>query len=187
MGFRDIRPYASHEGSHIRPVHFKMANGTTAEEDTTAAQDTTWLEGDILALGTNTVSKHPAAAADPSTGDFFLAAAGSRDLIVKNGSSSGAADHPIMVPTIPFTQGSRFTTANVYNNSNTLLDLDAAVDVGMTAGLWVDDTVTNAAGHVHGIDINGSYFRITAKLDADGRNSLITGQPTVEVIFERNA
>jgi hypothetical protein len=36
-----------------------------------------------------------------------------------------------------------------------------------------------------GLDVNGDYFTITRKLDALGRDSLISGDTTVKVVFRK--
>ncbi len=185
MAFRDIRPYSSARGDHTRILHFRMGALTTD-----SAEDTSWLEGNIMLLS-NTVGDidaHIDGTLAPDGGLAYLAAAGSADLILKNGGTSGAATHDIMVPVYDFTQGDEFTTANISAGDDTQLDLDSAtVLIGTTADLWVDDSVATMVGHLHGLDNAGDYFVITRKLDANGRNSLITGETTVEIVFKRAA
>ena len=182
MARHDIMPYLSEHGGHRRTVSFQVGGGTT---DT--GEDTSWRAGNVVRVdaAVGDVNPHVDGAADPADGTYYIAAADSQGLISLNGGTSGGATHLFEVPCYDLADGQEFVTANVYNNSDTELDLDTGFQVGDTADLWVDDATATLDGHNHGIDINGDFFTITRKLDALGRNSDISGDTTTRITFRR--
>ncbi len=184
MSARDIWPFAPNgdaKGPAVR--HFQMGAGTTD-----SGEDTGFLEGNWMVLDTAVGDINPLVdgADAPGPGDIFVSAASSRALkaisLVRDGNATGIAR--IMVPCYDVTDGSEFVTRLAYNNNDTELDLDSGFQIGDTFGCWVDDAVTTLVGHNHGIDLNGSGFIVTRKLDAQGRDSIISGAATTQVVFK---
>jgi hypothetical protein len=178
MAAYDIMPFTA---AVSRPVlTFRMGALTTD-----GAEDTSWNVGEVLRVeaAVGDINEHTDGAADPSDGTYYLAAAGSAELILANGGTSGADTHDIYVPVYDMTQGDEFVTANVVSGDDTQLALTVAagVVVGVTGDLWTDDA---AAAHVHNLDIGGNFFVITRRLDALGRDADISGAACTRVVFK---
>lgn len=189
MAARDIMPFISERGGHNRVIAIRMGGGTT-----TATEDTSWLEGEVVEIDAaagdlNASGTGAGGAEDPAGGLHYIAAASSESLINKFQATSGAATHNIMVPVYDLYDGGEFVTRNVYNNSDTNIGpagdgTMTGVLVGVTCDLWVDDS---AAAHDHGLDINGDYFIITRILDANGEDTAVSGGTADKVVFKRAA
>lgn len=178
----DIMPYRAELGGHVRVQSFQVGGGVTND-----TEDTSWRTGNIVRVdaAVGDINPHVDGTADPSDGTYYIAAADSEAVISINGGTSGATTHAFECSVYDLNDGTEFTTANVYNASDTELDLDTGFQVGDTADLWVDDATATVDGHNHGLNVAGDWFTITRKLDADGKNSDISGATTTAIVFKR--
>lgn len=182
-------PAVSQHGGHARVLHYQMGAGTTATGATTA-----WRVGNVLAVdaAANDINLHANGTLAPDIGAAFIAAVSSEDLqnlAVGPGnvaSITAGQIARIMVPVYPFDPGTEFLFVRAYNNNDTELDLDTGFQIGDTGDLWADDATTTSIDTVDfGLDINGDGLTVTRKLDADGRDSLVTGNATVAFLAAR--
>ena len=174
-------PFSSPLGGHSEIVHFTIGIGTSS-----TTEDTSWRAGNIVILDNAVGDINPATngTLEPGPGDHYLALADSAAIILMHGLTDPvAAAEFAMVPCIALTQGQEFQTSNVYDNNDTDVDLDTGFQIGDTADLWVDDVTATLDGHSTGLDINGNFFTIVRKLDALGRDSLVSGAATTRVTF----
>lgn len=182
MARHDIMPYSSPLGGTTEIVNFSIGIGTSS-----ATEDTSWRAGNIVILDAAVGDVNPATdgTLEPGPGLHYLALVDSASIIAHYGLTDPvAAGEFAMVPCVPLTKGQEFTTAFISSGDDTQLGLDTAtVLIGATADLWVDDSVATVDGHIHGLDIAGNFFMITRKLDALGRDSLISGAATTKLVF----
>lgn len=194
----DIRPYRSAHGSHTRTLTFQMGAGSTA-----TGEDTAWLEGYIMEVDPAVGDINPATNGNVDPKDFatggtgggahggvYIAAGSSQGLMSRQVGPSNVSGitagqiSDILVPVWEFLPDVEFITANVFSNSDTLVDLDTGFQIGDGCDLWVDDSTATMAGHNHGLDINTTNtFVITGKLDSLGQSSLVSGNTTTHVLF----
>ena len=185
MAARDIMPFVSEHGGTSRIVSYRMGALTTND-----TEDTSWLEGEVLVVNAavGDIDAEIDGAADPAGGLHAIAAGSSQGLISVNNGTSGATTHAITVPCYDIYDGGEFVTRNVYNNSDTNIGPNGSgamtgVLVGVTADFWVDDSAT---AHEHGLDINGDFFVITRILDANNKDTYLSGGTADKVVFKRN-
>jgi len=190
MGRWDIRPYDLESGRH-RIRHYPADPTVSGATGTLAAQDTSFLEGNVLsvAVATQDILAAPDGAYDAATGLHLISCVSSQGLITHHNLADPVAADNVMVPVYDPTSGAMFVTGNVFNGADNIVDMDGAnCLIGDSCGWWVDDQVATAIGHIHGIDTDAAgYFTIIRKLDALGRDSLISGQASVAVVFSRAA
>ena len=188
----DIMPRSAAEGGHEKERTYRMGGGTTS-----GAANTSWQRGEVLILdpAAGDVNTAPDGASDPTSAANIpiIAAASSAGLIETEGGTSGAASHRIMTPCYDFDSAQAYVTRNVFNGNDTNIgpggsNAMTGVFVGVTCGLWRDNTATGQPDGVNGtfgIDIGGSGFKVSRILDSLGRDTATSGQPADLVEFER--
>jgi hypothetical protein len=174
MGARDIMPFVSGRGGHARILHLPITAATSAE---TVA--TSWKEGEVLELVSNTLIVTPDGAADPHTGLVYIAAGSSAGLLqTKTGGTTTSDADGLGAPVYVLDADTEFITRNVVNNNDTNIGpagsgAMTSVAIGATCDLWRDDTNPGGvSGNVNGdfsFDINGDGMVITQILDSQKR------------------
>ncbi len=174
MGVRDIMPFVSSHGGHARVLHFPITAATSAE---TVA--TSWKEGEVLELVSNTLIVTPDQTADPHTGLVYIAAGSSAGLLkTKTGGTTTSDADGLAAPVYLMDEQTEFITRNVVNNNDTNIGpagdgTMTSVVIGATCDLWRDATNPGpVSGDVNGdfsFDINGNGMVITQILDSQKR------------------
>ncbi len=191
MATHDIMPWSSPRGGHDRVLTFRM--GALSTDITT---NTSFRAGEpmLQAVGTGDIDVIADGALNPGT-NHYVAAASSQQLISLNGGTSGAATHNIEVPVWAFfgPDAGYFVTQYVVTGSDVQLTTAQkdAIFVGDTVGLNRDNTATGVANNGENgrfsVDTGGTGLKLINKLDDRGRQSDISGQPTVFFVVTHDA
>jgi len=186
----DIRPFASPRGGHDMVLHF-----TTDSTATYLTADSSWREGEVLlqdvAAGDIQVI---ADGVEAVTTNHYIAAASSQAVLEAKGVASGTATPGVTVPVYPLTgpNSGYFITRNVVTGSDTQLTSAQkdAILVGDTVGLWRDNTATGVASNgengTFSVDTGSTGLKLLRKLDAQGRDTDVSGQTCVYFVVGQN-
>jgi hypothetical protein len=190
MARYDIRPSDAPHGGHNRVLHFTVGASSTFN-----TADTSWREGEVLlqdvAAGDINVI---ADGVEAVTTNHYIAAASSQATLELAGVASGSATPRVTVPVYPLTgpDAGTFITANVVTGSDTLLTSAQkdAILVGDTVGLWRDNTATGAVNDgengTFAVDTGSTGLKLLRKLDANGRDTDVSGQTCVFFVVGQN-
>jgi len=191
MGARDIMPFVSGRGGHARILSLPITAATSAE-----AVGTSWKEGEVLELVSNTLIVTPDGAADPKLGLVYIAAASSTGILqTKTGGTTTSAADGLACPVYVIDADTEFITRNVVSGSDTNIGpagdgTMAAVVIGATCDLWRDDTNPGTvSGDVNGdfsFDIGGNGMTITQILDSQKRPIAESGGTAFYVVAMLN-
>ena len=191
MGARDIMPFVSSRGGHARVLHFPITAATSAE-----VVGTSWKEGEVLELVSNTLIVTPDQTADPKLGLVFIAAGSSAGLLqTKTGGTTTSDADGLACPVYTIDHDTEFITRNVVNNSDTNIGpagdgTMTGVVIGATCDLWRDATNPGpVSGDVNGdfsFDVNGNAMTITQLLDNQKRPIAESGGTAFYVVAKLN-
>lgn len=171
-------------------VHFAVGDASTYN-----TADTSWREGEVLLQ--NVAAGDIDVIADGTeniTTNHYIAAESSQHVLELRGLASGGATPRAMVACYPLTgpHAGNFITSNVVTGSDTLLTSAQkdAILVGDTVGLWRDNTATgvtnNGENGTFAVDTGATGLKLLRKLDAQGRDTVMSGQTCVYFVVGQN-